>query len=166
MKKTIVLLVAFSSLAACALGTHYTEVLAPETVRLAALNYAKTYAELGAVYEWGGQDPLPRTIKVDCSGLVVRCYGYACEDFGYSLGFADASSSELVNFSEETSPAPGDLILMGDEGVVSHVAIFAEASGGQISFFDATTITGGVTRRSYPTSSPKFISFRRMLVRK
>ncbi len=50
---------------------------APETVRIAALHYAKTYVELGAAYAWGGQDPLPRTISVDCSGLVVRCYGVA-----------------------------------------------------------------------------------------
>jgi hypothetical protein len=64
-----------------------TLVPAPESLRLAALGYARNYLELGATYRWGGQDPLPGRLVVDCSGLIVRCYGYACEDCGYALPF-------------------------------------------------------------------------------
>ena len=139
-------------------------VPAPEAVRLAALQYAKTYVELGAVYAWGGQDPLPRTIAVDCSGLVVRCYGYACSDFGFEMPFQDMTAAGMQAYSDQVIPEPGDLIFMGDGGVVTHIAFFERNDGTSIFFIDSTDLTGGVTERSYPVDSPKFISFGRLRV--
>ncbi len=141
-------------------------IQAPEVVRKAALNYAQEYKSLGAIYEWGGQDPLPKTIKVDCSGLVVMCYSYACEDFGYRMPFQDMNAAGMQKYCDSVLPEPGDLIFMGDEGIISHVAIFKEIEGSNIHFIDSTTITGGVTERYYPIGSSKFISFGRLRIYK
>ncbi len=82
-------------------------------VRTRALDYAKQYIAMGTTYEWGAQDPLPR-LSVDCSGLVVRVYGYACEDLGYRLPFRDMNAAGMVKYCKEVPPEPGDLIFMGD----------------------------------------------------
>ena len=136
--------------------------LAPKIVRVAALTYAKEYVSLGAVYEWGGQDPLPRTIKVDCSGLVIRCYEYACSDHGYSLPFNDMNAIGIKDYCDSVNPEPGDLIFMGDNNVISHVAIYEKTEDQRIYFIDSTTITGVVSERSYSADSSKFISFGRI----
>jgi len=141
-------------------------VEAPEEVRIAALRYAEEYARLGAVYEWGGQDPLPRVIRVDCSGLVIRCYGYACEELGYLMPFNDMNAAGMQQYCKIVSPEPGDLIFMGDDGLVSHIAIFKELKGSNVYFIDATSITGKVTERYYPSGSGKFIIFGRLLLYK
>jgi hypothetical protein len=137
---------------------------APETVRIAALHYAKTYVELGAAYAWGGQDPLPRTISVDCSGLVVRCYGYACEDFSYRMPFQDMTAAGMQDYCDKVAPEPGDLIFMGDGGVVSHIAIFERSDGTKVYFIDSTDLVGSVTERSYPIASAKFIRYGRLRI--
>jgi hypothetical protein len=140
---------------------------APEELRLAALGYAREYAALGAVYEWGGQDPLPRELAVDCSGLVVRCYGYACEDFGFSLPFEDSTAAGMLDYSTPVVPEPGDLIFMGEGGAVSHIALFLRREGSEIFLIDSTSnaMTKGVSERSYEADDPRFLSFGRLLVR-
>lgn len=142
-----------------------TQVLAaPEGVRIGALAYAREYEKLGAVYEWGGQDPLPRTIAVDCSGLVIRCYQYSCEDVGLRLPFADTTAKELYErYSLTVAPEPGDLVFMGD-GEVSHVALFIRKDDSVVYLIDSTTLSGCVSERQYPEGSSKIISFGRMLV--
>ncbi len=150
---------------------QYEKILAPEEVRVAALKYAHKYEELGAEYEWGAQDPLPQRLAVDCSGLVVRCYQYACRDYGYVLLFDDMTAAGMQNYSIKIdTPEPGDLIFMGEEGIVSHIALFERREGNIIYFIDATEIPeqniNGVTERSYESTNPKFISFGRLLIGK
>lgn len=143
-------------------------VPAPEEVRLAALDYARRYEEQGATYAWGGQDPLPARLAVDCSGLVVRCYGYACADYGYSLPFEDSTASGMQAYAVATSPEPGDLVFMGTGGVVSHIALFIGVEGELTYFIDSTEKEdppiNGVTTRCYPTDDARFIGYGRMLV--
>lgn len=143
-------------------------VEAPEAVRLAALKYAAIYAELGATYEWGAQDPLPKRLAVDCSGLVVRCYGYACGDYGCSLPFEDSTAAGMQSYCVAVDPEPGDLIFMGDDGIVSHIAIFARREGENTWFIDSTLKEDigldGVSERSYPTADPRLIAYGRLLV--
>lgn len=143
--------------------TPSTPELAPESVRNAALMYAQKYAELGAVYEWGAQDPLPKIIKVDCSGLVVRCYQYACSDFGYSLPFTDMNAAGMAEYCDTVSPPEaGDLIFMGDNNSISHVALFEKFENQKVYFIDSTDLTGGVSERSYPLDSDKIIQYGRL----
>lgn len=141
---------------------------APDSVRDRALVYAYQYKDAGAIYEWGGQDPLPRTIKVDCSGLVIRCYQYACQDFGYTLPFIDETAAGLERYCKYVSfehLAPGDLLFMGD-GCVTHVALFIKNENGYIYFIDATQKgdINGVSVRSYPVGDSKFISSGRLFI--
>ncbi|WP_304223132.1 C40 family peptidase [Gracilinema caldarium] len=146
---------------------------APEEVRLQALDYARQYISLGAEYEWGGQDPLPRKIVVDCSGLVIRCYAYATSDYGYSLSFTDTTAAGMRQYSIGLSKQdlqPGDLLFMGTDGAVSHIALFVKIENGNIYFIDSTYKPeegiNGVTERFYSETDSHFIAFGRMLVQK
>ncbi len=141
-------------------------VPAPVALRKRALDYAQRYIEEKAAYAWGAQDPLPRTIYVDCSGLVVRCYAYAASDFGYRLPFDDMNTAGMQAYCDQVEvPEEGDLCFMGDK-MVEHVALFVRVEVAEIGntyhFIDATTITGCVSERSYPADSPKFIHFGRL----
>jgi hypothetical protein len=149
------------------------QIPAPEEVRLQALDYARQYISLGAEYEWGGQDPLPRRIVVDCSGLVIRCYEYAASDHGYSLLFTDTTAAGMQRYSislNKQDLQPGDLLFMGTDGVVSHIALFVKIENGNIYFIDSTYKPdegiNGVTERFYSETDPRFIAFGRMLVQK
>jgi hypothetical protein len=157
----------------CAIFVH-VEPAVPE-LRAKALYYAREYLALGAEYDWGGQDDLPRTLYVDCSGLVINCYKYACGDYGYSLQFEDTTASGLRAYCDTLTQdqlLPGDLIFMGEGGVVNHVALFSKFEDGQLYFIDSTEkddvtpAINGVTERSYPVDNEKFISFGVMRVRK
>lgn len=158
--------------AGCDLIGNLFPIEAPVEVREKALEYARKYIELNAEYWWGKQDTLPRTIFVDCSGLVINCYQYACEDFGYRLLFNDTTSYGLLNYTIELSQdtlTPGDLLFMGDGGVVSHVALFVRNDGANIIFIDSTykpeEDINGVSERSYKKDDPRFISYGRMVIR-
>ncbi|WP_304225411.1 C40 family peptidase [Gracilinema caldarium] len=149
------------------------QIPAPEEVRLQAIDYARQYIKLGAEYEWGGQDPLPRRIVVDCSGLVIRCYEYAVADYGYLLLFTDTTAAGIRQYSIELNKQdlqPGDLLFMGTDGVVSHIALFVKFENGCIYFIDSTYKPeegiNGVTERFYSDTDPHFIAFGRMLVQK
>lgn len=153
------------------------EVSAPQAVRETALAEAARY--IGVMeYEWGGQDVAPRGI--DCSGLVVNVYHYAATVHGFGLPFADSTAADLeARYSVPVqSPAPGDLIFMGeppdpdlapaDARPVTHVAIYESEAAGMITFIDSTLKEDqgidGVSRRSYPVGDSRFISFGRLLV--
>ncbi|HCX97248.1 MAG TPA: glycoside hydrolase, partial [Spirochaetaceae bacterium] len=58
----------------------------------------------------------------------------------------------------------GDLIMMGDNNEISHVALFSRKEDGRLYFIDATSLTGMVSMRSYPENDQRFIEFRRMNV--
>lgn len=125
----------------------------------------------GATYEWGGQDPLPGRLVVDCSGLVIRCYQYACEDYGYTLPFADTTSKGLRQYSLDLGQqdlSPGDLFFMGEEGLINHVALFIQFDETDLVFIDATLKEeeniNGVSVRRYRREDSRFISYGRMLV--
>lgn len=156
----------------CDLMQSVRKLEAPVKVRDRALEYAREYMKLSADYEWGGQDPLPpRTIVVDCSGLVIRCYQYACEDFGYRLLFNDTTSYGLLNYTiplSQNTLTPGDLLFMGDGGVVSHVAMFVDKDDKNITFIDSTYKQeegiNGVSERYYAKDDPRFISYGRMVI--
>jgi len=155
----------------CDLTGSVRKLEAPVEVRDRVLEYAREYMKLSAEYEWGGQDPLPRTIFVDCSGLVIRCYQYACEDFGYRLLFNDTTSYELLNYTiplSQNTLTPGDLLFMGDGGVISHVAMFVGNNGTNITFIDSTykleEKINGVSERHYAKDDPRFISYGRMVI--
>jgi hypothetical protein len=153
-------------LASCTSPVQKTYILANKDIRTAAIKYANEYISLGAVYEWGGQDPLPKTIFVDCSGLAIRCYQYACSDYGYKLLFNDTTAKNMQNFAESISPEEGDLIFMGSNGEVTHVALYEKEENGNVYFIDATDLSGIVSERYYPKDSMKFICYKRMYVEK
>ncbi len=158
---------------ACALP-HFSQgvlIPAPLEIRQRALEYAYQYENLGTGYAWGGQDPLPGRLVVDCSGLVIRCYQYACEDFGFALPFNDTTSYGLIRYSQsinQTLLSPGDLLFMGEDGKISHVALFIQFNGDNIQFIDATLKPevgiNGVTTRQYNRTDSRFISYGRMFV--
>lgn len=141
-----------------------------EGTRLSALRYAAEYAHQDTEYHWGAQDPLPRTIQLDCSGFVVRCYQYAAADHGRILPFADASVQDLYSrwSTPIPAPAPGDLIFMGAAAasIPTHIALFEHMAGDAVFFYDCT-IAGtidGVSLRTYPVDDPRIKSFGRMLL--
>jgi len=159
-------------LSACDLGLGKGVIVsAPPELRERALYYAYRYQEEGASYVWGGQDPLPRRIVVDCSGLVIRCYEYACEDLGFRLLFGDTTSKGLASYSitlQQEDLSPGDLIFMGLDGQISHVAMFIDIENNMLTFIDSTQKDDidGVSVRSYHATDARFISYGRLLVLK
>jgi len=153
-------------------NTGYDIIVAPPDVREQAVWYAKKYIEAGAQYGWGGQDPLPKLL-IDCSGLVIRCYEYATNDLGYSLLFDDTTSSGLKRYTKELSLdelCSGDILFMGEDDIISHVALFVKIENDKIVFIDSTYKPeegiNGVSERSYLKTDPRFISFGRMLIGK
>jgi hypothetical protein len=85
-------------------------------IRSKALEYAKWYCQEDTKYVYGGQDPIPRVLKVDCSGMVINCYKYAVENTKYKLPFNDTTAANLHStFSIHTdTPQPGDMIFLGE----------------------------------------------------
>jgi hypothetical protein len=157
----------------CKSDITVNDILAECPVDIAdrALSYAYEYSEADTEYEWGGQDLL-RTVKIDCSGLIVNCYVYAIRNTKYSLPFNDAA---VINLYREWTvktdlPRPGDLIFMGDDrDTPSHAAIFAKKKDDCIFFIDSTLKTtdaiDGVSERNYAESDPRFLSFGVLLLR-
>ena len=165
LKRLIFLLFIAQLIQSCSLVSYeLKEESAPPEVRIAAYHYAKQYESLGAEYLWGGQDPLPKTIQVDCSGLVVRCYQYACADFGYILPFSDMAAAGMEKYCDEVFPEQGDLIFMGENSTISHVALFDRFEGKNVYFIDSTDLTGKVSERFYPIESYKIIKYGRLHV--
>ena len=129
-----------------------------EYIQYKALEYAKMYCNEDTVYVYGAQDPIPRVLRVDCSGMVINCYKYAVENTKYKLPFNDTTAANLHStFSIHTdTPQPGDMIFMGEanSSKISHIGIFVKKSGSTIYFIDATD-GKGVSQRSYDKSNSK-----------
>jgi len=143
----------------------------PDQIAFNALLYAKEYADENTQYQWGGRDPLPRSILIDCSGLIVKCYQYAIENTTFNLPFQDATVFTLFNqwTIETENPRQGDLIFMGDDkSNPTHISIFVKDDGINIYFIDATlkleNDINGVSERYYPKDDYKFLSFGKLLI--
>ncbi|MBE6353048.1 MAG: NlpC/P60 family protein [Treponema bryantii] len=127
-----------------------------EYVRLKALEYAKEYVKANAEYGYGKQDFI-RSIKVDCSGMVINCYKIGVQNTKYKLPFTDATAATLYSqYTERTySPQPGDLIFFSySNGKIDHVGIFEKIQGDTVYFIDAIE-SEGVSHRSYAASNKK-----------
>jgi len=139
----------------------YTVHTVSEECRVSALSVALDH--IGTKYVWGGQD-----IKtgVDCSGLIIEAYRMALISSGDSLLFQDTTAEELHRKYTLAIDAcsSGDLLFMGENGIVSHVAFFLSETEHQISFVDAYSISGVVGVRVYDSNDPRFISCGRLLV--
>lgn len=122
-----------------------------DSIRQKVLEYAYMYCNSDTEYAWGGQDMI-RSIKVDCSGMVINCYKYAIKGTKYKLPFDDTTSSLLFSkyTTGTTDPQPGDLIFMGDSGSnsVNHVGIFVKFDSKYVYFIDSTN-GEGVSQRKY-----------------
>ena len=145
--------------------TSYNFIECPPKIADAALQYAYQYAASNTSYHYGGQDLL-KSIKIDCSGLIVNCYSYAVLGTPYALPFNDANVANLFSLwtIKTTTPASGDLIFMGENpSHPSHVALFVDNDSGYIHFIDATfkpdEVIDGVSIRKYKCCNPIFLSF-------
>jgi hypothetical protein len=136
---------------------------APPPVREKALICAQKY--IGTPYVYGGKH-VSNAGGVDCSGLVLDVYQYALNSYGYTLLFSDCTVETLYNnFTQAINiPTPGDLIFMGDDSTISHVALFEHETNGIIYFIDAYSIDGKVEERNYLATDPKIKCFGRMLI--
>ncbi len=147
----------------------------PAVIAAQAFAFAVQYRDAETEYAWGAQDALRAALRLDCSGLVVRCYGYAVEDSPYCLLFDDASSADLyADYARLV--ALGDLLFMGEPGTdrVTHIALFDRAESGNIFFIDATRKDtdgdgiddiNGVTARHYAAGDERIKAFGIMQVR-
>ena len=129
--------------------------------------YEISFQYIGMPYVWGGASHYSDTGGgVDCSGLVIEIYDEVAEYFSVRLPFEDATASAMANqyTIPLLKPESGDLIFMGEDGVVSHVALCHAVTDDVLEFLDAYSVTGEVGIRSYSFDDPKIISFGRMLV--
>lgn len=143
----------------------------PSRIAASAFEYAKKYAAADTQYKYGAQDPL-RAIQIDCSGLVIRCYGYALQNTEYSLLKSDMSSSYMYQNASfhTTTPRHGDLIFMGEENSssITHIGIFDRFEGDQVYFIDATNQSriNGVSERHYSKTNRKIKGYGIMKVKR
>lgn len=169
MKKLFLLFIATSIFASCKNfcgggGDDFTVIDAPAEIADRAFSFAKLYEESETSYDWGAQDPV-RSIKIDCSGLVVMCYKYALVDTKYQLLVSDMTSDYIYRNAssriDKSQLRKGDLIFMGENNKVSHIAIFEKLENGNIYFIDSTEKDNinGVTRRFYNEDDEKFIAY-------
>ncbi len=151
--------------------TNLTEVDCPTDIKEKVFVYANEYKNSDTEYSWGGQDPL-RTIKLDCSGFVIRCYQYAVEGTDYKLLFDDTTSYNMEKYYsiKTNTPVKGDLVFMGetDSDNISHIAIFDKIENGYVYFIDCTKKDinddgiyeiNGVSERSYKVNDKRIKSF-------
>lgn len=145
--------------------TPVSDKIPTSSIKERVVYYATLYRDSDTEYKYGGQDPL-RSIKVDCSGLIIRCYQYALEGTEYELLRNDMSSSYIYESASNyvTEPEPGDLVFMGDanSSKINHIGIFTKKIGNTIYFIDSTEYAHGVSERSYDINNSKIKSFGEM----
>jgi hypothetical protein len=149
-------------------GDYSALVECPPEIAEVALQYAYQYVAANTYYHYGGQDLL-KSIKIDCSGLIVNCYMYAVSGTPYALPFQDAAVVDFFNrWTVRTSaPTSGDIIFMGENASQpSHAALFVNTDSGYIHFIDATfkpdEMVNGVSIRKYRSDDAIFLSFGRI----
>jgi cell wall-associated NlpC family hydrolase len=170
MKKMFFVINVILLLLSCKNENDLKIIESPTQIAFNALEYAKEYVNADTQYEWGGRDPL-RSIKIDCSGLILRCYEHAVSNTEYSLPFKNATVSTLFNnWSIATdNPRAGDLIFMGDDkNDPSHISLFVRNDGINIYFIDSTLKPedniNGVSERFYMIDDYRFLSFGKLLI--
>lgn len=144
----------------------FIEIDTPKEVAERAYNFAKLYEGSETSYEYGGQDSV-RSIKIDCSGLVIMCYKYALVDTKYQLLLNDMASGYIYEHAatlvELDQLRKGDLVFMGEEDSknITHIAIFEKLENGSVYFIDSskTESTDGVACRSYPVGDKRLKAY-------
>jgi hypothetical protein len=129
--------------------------------------YEISFQYIGMPYVWGGASHYSDAEGgVDCSGLVIEIYDEVAEYFSVHLPFSDTTASALAQqyTLPLLEPERGDLIFMGEDGVVSHVALCHAVTDDGLVFIDAYSVSREVGIRSYVIDDPKIIAFGRMLV--
>jgi len=129
--------------------------------------YEISFQYIGMPYVWGGASHYSDTGGgVDCSGLMIGIYDEVAKYFSVRLPFEDATASVMANQYTISlhGPERGDLVFMGKDGVVSHVALCHAVTDDVLVFIDAYSVSGEVGIRSCSFDNPKIISFGRMLV--
>ena len=154
----------------------YTEIDAPKEIAERAYKFAELYEQSDTEYLLGGQDAV-RSIKIDCSGLVIMCYKYALVDTKYQLLVSDMTANDMFQKAsthiDKADLKKGNLIFMGepDSSSVTHIALFEKFEGGRIHFIDSTqkdtdgdgiNDIDGVTHRDYSEDDTRFKAFGRM----
>ncbi len=132
-------------------------------VMVEAMNYTK------CSYLWGGQDFYTKSpCYVDCSGFVINVYKGVLKKSKYVLLFKDTTVLEIYKkYSENIDiPLKGDLIFMGSDQKITHIALFEKFENGNIYFVDAYSKTSSISLRHYLIGNTKIISFGRMRVKK
>lgn len=157
----------------CGGGDDFIVIDAPAEIAERAFRFAELYKDSDTVYKFGGQDPV-RSIKIDCSGLVVMCYKYAMTDTKYQLLISDMTSDYIYrnasSLIDKSQLRKGDLLFMGEAGSskVTHIAVFEKIEDGKIYFIDSTQKDtdgdgaddiNGVTRRNYSENDKRFKAF-------
>jgi len=170
MKKILFIVSSILFLFSCKDENDLKTIECPAQIAFNALEYAIEYVNADTQYEWGGRDPL-RSINIDCSGLIIRCYEYAVSNTEYTLPFQNATVSTLFNNWSITTdnPRAGDLIFMGDDkNEPSHISLFVKNDGINIYFIDSTLKPedniDGVSERFYLINDYRFLSFGRLLI--
>lgn len=122
-------------------------VPAPLAVRSTAVEIAHQYLDMPCA--WGGQSFWwEQGGTVDCSGLIINIFKEAGRCHGYVLSYEDATAKQLQQHSVPVAtPESGDVIFMGADGEVTHIALFLEQSSGTIHFIDAYSLSGKVEKR-------------------
>lgn len=168
-KILLISVIAFSFISCKYQSDSEEEILvdAPAQIAERAYNFALLYRDSPTEYFYGGQDPVRRLIKIDCSGLVIMCYKYAMVDTQYSLIEPDMTASYMHDNATRKilmdQLRKGDLIFMGepDSKIISHIALFEKIENEEIYFIDSTqkNSINGVTTRHYSTNDERFKSF-------
>ena len=91
-------------------------------VRYAIVNAARRH--IGARYQWGAKRPQPPA-RFDCSGLVSQAY---LEATGMLIPRTSSQMWAQGRRVDKNSVQPGDIIVFGERGSTTHVAIFVNST--------------------------------------
>ena len=110
----------YAEAAASSVGTgDCSNIQAPNTVALTAINYA--CGQLGLPYVWGGNGPDAGHPGFDCSGLTKAAYGAA----GVNLPRTAQTQFDAGPHVPTGQPLlPGDLVFYGTPGNIHHVGLY------------------------------------------
>lgn len=141
-------------------NSNYKIIDCPQDISERAFAFAEIYKNSDTEYELGGQDPC-RTIKLDCSGLVIMSYKYALVDTNYTLIESDMTANYMHKKASTltTCPTRGNLVFMGetDSNEVTHIAILDRIENDTVYFIDSTKKENinGVNARNYLTNDSR-----------
>ena len=150
---------------------NYEIIDCPAEIAERAFCFAEIYRDSETEYELGGQSPC-RSIKIDCSGLIIMCYKYALVDTNYTLLVNDMTAGYMYeNAATLTdSPTKGNLVFMGESNSkkITHIAILDKIENGIVYFIDSTKKENidGVTERNYNVNDDRVKAYGVMKLKK